>query len=131
MDPVPDQFVKRALRASDSVTTARLTTDGEPKARPVTATRCAVSAAFVTFTAHDASAPGLPVKFSWFADRPRAPPACARPRPVCHAASLTARRLLSRPAPCSVAGAPRSVAVDSRMRLTIAGVGGAPRCAVR
>jgi hypothetical protein len=43
-------------------------------------------------------------------------------------ASLTAPRTLSKPAPCSSAGAPMSVAVLQRISLTSAGDGSAPPC---
>jgi len=52
-----------------------------------------------------------------------------RSQPGSDEASCTALRLLSSPAPCSVAGPPRSVAVDSRACLTAAGAGRDPWCA--
>src|SRR6201999_3759159 len=52
-----------------------------------------------------------------------------RSQPGSAEASSTARRLLSSPAPCSVAGPPRSGALDSRSCLTAAGAGRAPWCA--
>jgi hypothetical protein len=48
------------LLASDSVTVAFLTADPPLNPRPDTATVCAVRAALVTVTDHDAVAPGLP-----------------------------------------------------------------------
>src|SRR5579859_6383564 len=98
---------------------------------------------FVTVTGQEASAPGSAVKLSWFADSRSVGPVTAGPvatgpvaadpvaadpvaadpvaagpvaaaRPAgAHAASSTALRVSSMPEPCSVAGAPRSVAVDS------------------
>src|SRR5262249_12396063 len=101
VDLVPAQFVKRPPRTSDSVTTACLITAPGAKARPYAVTCCAVGAVLVTVTAHDASEPGLPVKFSWLADSWSAGP--ADPAPGSQEASSTARRLFSRPAPCSMA----------------------------
>jgi len=58
---------------------------------------------------------------SWFDDSRRVSPTVS----LCdlNEASSTALRLFSSPEPCSVAGAPRSVAVDSRICLITAGVG--------
>ncbi len=124
LDAAPAQFVKCGLLASDSVTVAFLTTEAPPKPRPVTVTVCAVQAALVTVTGHDAAAPGLPdvveLVRRQLQRRPRGS------QPGADEASSTALRLFSSPLPCSVAGAPRSVAVDSRICLTAAGLGGDP-----
>ena len=86
--------------------------------------RCTVTAevpVFVTPICCVVVAPGFCVMLIWFGEISREP-GVALVRPI-EVASLTAARMLSKPAPCCSAGASMSVAVLIRICLTSAGVG--------
>ena len=127
---MPSQFVKCPPLLSPRVTVAFLTSVRPPNPRPEMTTCCVAGPVLVTVTGQDASAPGRAVKLSWFADSRSVGPdrVVAARLPGSQEASSTALRLSSRPAPCSMAGAPRSVAVDSRICFTADGVGRVPWC---
>src|ERR1700689_1251183 len=98
-------------------------------ARPLRLTNGVLDPVLVMVTGQLCELPAAPDAVSWLLDRSRVLPT-ARPL-LRDSASWTALRLFSRPAPCSAAGAPRSVALLSRICLTCAGDGVAPPCVCR